>query len=479
MKLSRLAAFLILAAGLAAQGHAATQKPAGQGCDRPPPPPAGAQSAPAGERPPGPPPGEGKERAPGCGPAAGADGMPPPPPDAAAGKAEIRAEHVLAGGNAVWAQREFATRAADTSAVLATRGAKLALNQISVRKDGNTSSFDASSFLGMNAALLANEGAALSVKDGHVLATGSGANGAFAHGSGASVRLEHVEIRATGDNAHGVMVAGGGTMTLNEVSIFTSAQRSAAIATDRGGGTVRVKGGSWRTTGRTSPVLYSTGMLDVNGGEGSAGDSEAIVIEGSNSVSLTGTELSGARNGAMIYQSFSGDAQGQHGRLAMLGGALRAASGPLFFVTNASADVEVRGSTLEAVSGVLAEARADRWGRKGANGGHLALRVAEQTVQGRLLTDTLSDIRLSLEQGANWTGSAKGKVSVQLGEKAVWTLDGNTEVQALKGADCESGTCRNIRGKGHVLRYDVVANAWAAGRSFALEGGGELKPALP
>jgi hypothetical protein len=25
----------------------------------------------------------------------------------------------------------------------------------------------------------------------------------------------------------------------------------------------------------------------------------------------------------------------------------------------------------------------------------------------------------------------------------------------------------------------VVANAWAAGRSFALEGGGELKPALP
>lgn len=402
----------------------------------------------------------------------------PPPPDGGAATAGIRGEHVLAGGNAVWAQREFGTRAADTSTILATRGAKLSLNQITVRKDGNTSSFDASSFVGMNAALLANEAAALSVKDAHIHSTGSGANGAFAAGNGASVRLDHVEIRATGDNAHGVMVAGGGTMTLNDVSIFTSAQRSAAIATDRGGGSIRVKGGSWRTTGKTSPVLYSTGMLDVSGGEGSAGDSEAIVIEGSNSVSLTGTTLTGARNGAMIYQSFSGDAQGQHGRLAMLGGALRVASGPVFFVTNASADVEVRGSALEAVSGVLAEARADRWGRKGANGGHLALRISDQVVRGSLLTDAISDIRLSLEQGASWTGSARGRVSVQLGEKAVWTLDGNAEVQAIKGADCDSGTCRNIHGKGHVLRYDVAANAWAAGRSFALEGGGELKPAL-
>lgn len=399
----------------------------------------------------------------------------PPPPDS--GKVvDIRGETVLGSGTAVWAQREFATRAADTSAVLVTHGAHLSLDQISVRKDGDTSSFDASSFVGMNAALLANDGASMILRNAHILATGSGANGVFAAGKGSNARLEHVEIRATGDNAHGVMVAGGGSMSLDDVSINTSAQRSAAIATDRGGGVIRVKDGKWRTTGKTSPVLYSTGSLEVNGGEGHAMDSEAIVIEGSNSVSLSGTRLFGARNGAMIYQSFSGDAQGQHGSLSMIGGSLTVASGPAFFVTNASADVALEGCALESASGVFAEARADRWGRKDANGGHLNLKVRDQTISGVMRTDAISDISVTLGKGASWNGSSQGRVSVTLEDGARWVLDADARIVSLKGADCASGTCRNIRGKGYVLRYDVQANAWAAGKTFALEGGGELRP---
>lgn len=401
----------------------------------------------------------------------------PPPPPGSRKAVDIRGETMLASGSAVWAQREFSTRSADTSAVLVTLGASLSLEQVRVRKEGDTSSFDASSFVGMNAALLANDGATVNVRNAYILTTGSGANGVFAAGNGSNAHLAQVEIRATGDNAHGVMVAGGGSMSLEEVSIETSSQRSAAIATDRGGGTIRVKGGKWRTTGKTSPVFYSTGILEVDGGEGQASDSEAIVIEGSNSVILSRTRLLGARNGAMIYQSFSGDAQGQHGKLSMRGGSLTTASGPAFFVTNSTADVELQGALLETVSGVLAEARADRWGRKDANGGHLNLKVRAQTIAGALRTDAISDITLTLGKGASWKGSSQGRVAVVLEDDARWTLDADAYVARLEGADCASGTCRNIRSKGHVLRYDVAGNGWATGRTFILEGGGELRPA--
>ncbi|MGZ4702937.1 MAG: hypothetical protein ACXV98_17145, partial [Ilumatobacteraceae bacterium] len=61
---------------------------------------------------------------------------------------------------------------------------------------------------------------------------------------------------------------------------------SAAVATDRGGGTITVTGGSATTSGQDSPGLYFTGVLDVTGMTIVATGSECAVIEGSNSITL-------------------------------------------------------------------------------------------------------------------------------------------------------------------------------------------------
>ncbi|KAF7598850.1 MAG: hypothetical protein CGU28_09655 [Candidatus Dactylopiibacterium carminicum] len=401
-----------------------------------------------------------------------------PPPPGGNQTHVIKADQTVKSGMANWRSRKFSTRTADTSAILVSNGARLTLTDATIEKAGDTSSFDGSSFVGLNAALLANEGGVLTVSDSRVIATGSGANGAFAVGAKSFVRLQQVDIRATGDNAHGVMVAGGGRMEMEDVTIFTSAQRSAAIATDRGSGEIRVKGGQWQTTGAMSPVLYSTGVIDVMGGCGRADAAEAVVIEGSNLVELRDTRLTGARNGAMIYQSFSGDAEGQHGRLNITGGEFIASSGPLLYVTNTHADVTLKATRLQAASGILVQARADRWGRQGNNGGHLRLQASRMALSGAVLADGLSDITLTLGEGARWTGRSQGKVSLSLQAGAAWVLDGDAQVSRLEGADCESGSCRNIRGNGFSVRYDPAANPWAKGRSFSLPGGGLLRPAV-
>lgn len=446
-----------------------------EACDRPLPPPDGARAGQAG----GPLPQAAGSAPMGTCPSPagpGGDRMPPPPRGGDA-KLEIRAATIAATGTATWRQRSFETRVVDTSNLLVTAGARLTLEGANVVKAGDTSSVDASSFNGQNAALLANEGGILTLRDSRILSSGSGANGVFVHGRNSQARLQRVDIRVTGDNAHGVMVAGGGMMKLDEVSILTMAQRSAAIATDRGGGAIDVAGGVWRTTGRMSPVLYATGTLNVIDGEGHAEDAEAAVIEGSNTINLRGTRLFGARNGAMIYQSFSGDVQGQQGRLTMRGGALTVASGPVFLVTNTRAEIELASVEMDSVSGVLLDARADRWGRSGENGGHARLAANTQTLRGKVQADRFSDVALRLGRDAVWTGSSKGAVSLALEANARWELDADSELATLSGADCSETGCRNIVGHGYRLRYDPAANPWARGRRYLLADGGELLPA--
>ena len=59
------------------------------------------------------------------------------------------------------------------------------------------------------------------------------------------------------------MTTGGGTMNATNLIINTAGTSSAAIRSDRGGGTVTVDKGTYKTTGKGSPALYSTADITV------------------------------------------------------------------------------------------------------------------------------------------------------------------------------------------------------------------------
>lgn len=118
-------------------------------------------------------------------------------------------------------------------------------------------------------------------------------------------------------------MTGGGELTAWNVDVETQGNSSAAIRSDRGGGTLTVEDGSYVTNGTGSPAIYSTAQIAVTNAVLTANRSEAIVVEGRNSVTLTDCTVSGNMqgtygpdsgenlHGVMLYQSMSGDAPGR------------------------------------------------------------------------------------------------------------------------------------------------------------------------
>ena len=71
-------------------------------------------------------------------------------------------------------------------------------------------------------------------------------------------------ITTKADNSGGIMTTGGGTTNAYNLKIKTAGTSSAAIRTDRGGGTVKVNKGTYTTTGKGSPAVYSTADVTVS-----------------------------------------------------------------------------------------------------------------------------------------------------------------------------------------------------------------------
>ncbi|MGA8848321.1 MAG: hypothetical protein WB564_00630 [Dehalococcoidia bacterium] len=215
------------------------------------------------------------------------------------------------GGTVAKSNQTITASKQNESAVKITNSGVFTLTDSIVSKSGDTSSMDDSSFYGLNAAILAESGSKITFSNVTITTTGSGANGVFATGQGSIINLTDVTINCTSTGAHGVDTPMAGILNLTNVDITTAGNgASAGIATDRGGGTIDVTGGTVTTSGTKSPPIYSTGKITVSGAIMEATNSEAVAIEGKNSVTLTNTTISGAKNwGVLIYQSMSGDAE--------------------------------------------------------------------------------------------------------------------------------------------------------------------------
>ena len=328
---------------------------------------------------------------------------------------------------------------------------KMSYANVTVRKTGDAEG-DKADFYGENAAVLASNGAELSLREVSVSSDGKHANAVFSYGAGTVVNIADSTIVTGGACSGGLMTTGGGTMNADNLVVRTAGNSSAAIRSDRGGGTVRVSGGTYSTDGVGSPAIYSTADIAVKDAELSSTASQAVVIEGKNSVRLENTAVT-ANNvrknsgkspwyqAVMLYQSMSGDASEGTAEFNMLGGSLTNLNGDVFFVNNTSAVINLTGAAIvnDDPAGVFLRAAAAGWGRAGENGGHVTLNTAAQTIDGDLLVDSLSSLRLHLADGSVLTGAVnptgEGAVTVQLTDGAKWSLTGDSHVDSLR---CEA-----------------------------------------
>lgn len=356
-----------------------------------------------------------------------------------------------ADDNAVLSNMSFSSENDDENALRAD-GVNVSLADCTITKTGSSSNTENGDFYGMNAALLAENGAQVTVTGGEVTTSATNGNGIFSYGSGTVVNVSGTKIRTAERNSGGIQTTGGGKMNAEDLDVQTEGNSSAAIRSDRGGGTVNVNGGTYVTNGTGSPAIYSTADISVSDAVLTANNSEGIVVEGKNSVKLTDCTLSGKMQGTyndnseniqciMIYQSMSGDADVGEAYFEANGGEITSLAGDMFYVTNTSCEIKLSGVKFNMADGVFLRAVGNSssrgWGKSGENGGDVKMTLTDQTVEGDIVVDEISSLDLDMSgsvlTGAINADNSGGNISVFLDENSTWNLTSDCYISSFEG----------------------------------------------
>lgn len=356
----------------------------------------------------------------------------------------------------------------DENAALISSGASVTLdNDTITRTSEDSKGGDNSSFYGVGAAVLATDGTAY-VKDGSVTTDAAGGAGLFAYGDG-TVYASGTIVKTTQDTSGGVHVAGGGTLYGWDLDVETNGESSAAIRSDRGGGTMVIDGGNYVSNGVGSPAIYSTADIAVSNATLTANGSEAVCIEGLNSIHLYDCDLTGNMSDldqndntwtVILYQSMSGDSEVGNSTFQMDGGSLTSENGGVFYTTNTESTITLNNVDInyndenEFFLQCTGNTNQRGWGQSGANGADCHFTGISQDMQGNVIWDSISDLDFYLTDGSSLTGAVvddesyageggEGYCNVYVSADSTWTVIGDSTVSSLEN----EGTIVDSNGK--------------------------------
>ena len=347
----------------------------------------------------------------------------------------------------------------DENAALISSGASVTLdNDTITRTSEDSKGGDNSSFYGVGAAVLATDGTAY-VKDGSVTTDAAGGAGLFAYGDG-TVYASGTIVKTTQDTSGGVHVAGGGTLYGWDLDVETNGESSAAIRSDRGGGTMVIDGGNYVSNGVGSPAIYSTADIAVSNATLTANGSEAICIEGLNSIHLYDCDLTGNMSDldqndntwtVILYQSMSGDSEVGNSTFQMDGGSLTSENGGVFYTTNIESTITLNNVDInyndenEFFLQCTGNTNQRGWGQSGVNGADCHFTGISQDMQGDVIWDSISDLDFYLTEGSSLTGAVvddesyageggEGYCNVYVSADSTWTVTGDSEYTITTGS---------------------------------------------
>ena len=356
----------------------------------------------------------------------------------------------------------------DENAALISSGANVTLdNDTITRTSADSQGGDNSSFYGVGAAVLATDGTAY-VKDGSVTTDAAGGAGLFAYGDG-TVYASDTTVKTAQDTSGGVHVAGGGTLYGWNLDVETNGESSAAIRSDRGGGTMVIDGGNYVSNGVGSPAIYSTADIAVSNATLTANGSEAVCIEGLNSIHLYDCDLTGNMSDldqndntwtVILYQSMSGDSEVGNSTFQMDGGSLTSENGGVFYTTNTESTITLNNVDInyndenEFFLQCTGNTNQRGWGQSGANGADCHFTGISQDMQGNVIWDSISDLDFYLTDGSSLTGAVvddesyageggEGYCNVYVSADSTWTVIGDSTVSSLEN----EGTIVDSNGK--------------------------------
>ena len=329
----------------------------------------------------------------------------------------------------------YSSTGTDENAIFVSNGATATLKNIIVdRTSSDSTGGDNSSFYGVGAAVLTTDGTAY---------------------------VKNADITTN--------AAGGGTLYAWDLNVETQGESSAAIRSDRGGGTMVVDGGTYTSNGTGSPAVYCTADIAVNNAMLTANGSEAICMEGLNTIHLFDCDITGdmqdlSQNDTtwtiIVYQSMSGDSEVGNSTMQIVGGSLTSKNGGLIYTTNTEAnillsDVDITYSDDSEFFLMCTGNTNERgWGTAGANGSDCTFTADDQDMEGTVIWDSISDLDFYMTNGSTLTGyfvddetyagnGGDGYCNVYISDDSTWTVTGDSEITNLYN----EGTIVDVDGK--------------------------------
>ena len=355
-----------------------------------------------------------------------------------------------------------------------SEGAKVSIkNSTITRESSDSQGGDNSSFYGVGAAVLTTDGEAY-VSNSTIDTDSKGAAGLFAYGDGI-VYTANDTITTKQDTSGGIHAAGGGKLYAWDMTVETNGESSAAIRSDRGGGTMVVDGGTYTSNGVGSPAIYSTADISVNNAALTANGSEAICIEGLNSIHLFDSDLTGNMSDSeqndctwnvILYQSMSGDSEVGNSTFEMNGGSLTAGNGGMFYTTNTESTITLSDVAItyaddsEFFLKCTGNSNQRGWGESGANGADCLFTAETQEMQGDVVWDSISQLDFYMTDGSTLTGAVTddesnageggdGYCNLYIDEGCTWIVTGDSTLTSLSSSGTitdEDGNAVMVKG---------------------------------
>jgi hypothetical protein len=396
---------------------------------------------------------------------------------------------------------DMASDTADQNIIHVFDGATAYVQNSTFVNEGEGGGGDNASFYGVGATLFVSDGALYASGD-TITSEAAGGAGIFAYDDGVAYVYD-CDITTTQASAGGLHVAGGGTLYAWDCNITTSAaMAAAAIRSDRGGGTMVIDGGNYVTEGGTGAV-YVTADITVHNAYLYSGGSEAVAIEGKNTIrlfdcDLTGTMLASDLNdnnvwNIIVYQSMSGDADVGTSEYDMIGGTLTCNAGPVVYNTNTSSYITFKG--VDVTYGedttywlqVTGNSSSRTWGTAGKNGAKCVFSAYEQEMDGDVVYDTISELNFYMLDGSVLNGAivcddsfnggytGEGGANVYVSADSVWNVTGDSVITGtlyvegtIEGATIVDVDGNVLAGSGEytitVGGYETTVDASAAGQ---------------
>ncbi|MCC8195533.1 MAG: hypothetical protein LIO49_01785 [Ruminococcus sp.] len=355
----------------------------------------------------------------------------------------------------IYSDMDYTSTGSDENAVLVTSGDVTISDSTISRISSDSTGGDNSSFYGVGASALVTSGT-LRITNTTITSDSAGGAGVFAYGDGVAY-VSDTTITTEQDTSGGIHVAGGGTLYAWNLTVSTSGESSAAIRSDRGSGTMVVDGGTYVSNGTGSPAVYSTADITVANATLTANSSEAICIEGLNTIRLFDCDLSGSMLDSsqndctwnvIVYQSMSGDSEVGNGTFMMIGGSLTANNGGMFYTTNTESTFLISGVDItyaedsEFFLKCTGNSNQRGWGSTGSNGADCSFTARKQAMEGAVIYDSISNLDFYMLDGSVLTGyfvddesnagnGGDGECNVYIDSTSTWIVTNYSTVTNL------------------------------------------------